>query len=398
MKRLLVLFFICLLFLCTTINAQKVTVFKNVQFVDVDKGKIYENAVVLITVNGVATVINKATLAKLNNYNAIDGKGLYLMPALYDMHIHWPEQNELAYFELCKQAGVGNFRVMSSLPAAIEYKKKEKIQGFSIGFPVRAGTNFVNAKLFTDSIKGAGYDFIKIFSISSQDAFIALAKAAQKNNLPLCGHALNNVSIDTVFKYGYKSVEHVGYLDKLSDLALDSAIEKFKKYKVAVCPTLDWQNMAYHAFSKDSFQYRAGYQQGMAVYKTHWDTTYESSVKQMGADEAKYIDFAKKSLEKKLMVLKKLAEKQVPIIIGSDAEEPYQTPGYSLIEELKLIQKAGFTNLQLLQMVTLNAANYYAGIKKTTNTKRNDQFILLAKNPVENIDNLTTVKELINLK
>jgi imidazolonepropionase-like amidohydrolase len=397
MKSIAVMFFTCLLFSGIVI-AQKTTVFKNVHFIDVDKGKIYENAEVFIEANGVARVVNKAQLAKLNNYNTIDGKGLYLMRALYDMHIHWPDQNEAAYFELCKQAGVGNLRVMSSLPAAIEYKKKEKLQGFSIGFPVRPGTNFENAKAFTDSIKKEGYDFIKIFGISNQDVFISLAKAAQKNNLPLCGHALSNVNIDTVFKYGYKSVEHVGYLDKLNDLALDSAIAKFKKYKVAVCPTLDWQNMAYHAFSKDSFQYRAGYEKGMAVYKTHWDTTYQNSVKQMGADEAKYIDFAKKSLSKKLMILKKLAENQVSIIIGSDAEEPYQAPGYSLIEELKLIQKAGFANMQLLQMVTVNAENYYAGIKKAVKVKRNNQFILLTKNPADNIDNLTSVQELINLK
>jgi Amidohydrolase family len=397
MRKVIILSFAFTLVLKAGI-AQKTTVFKNVHFIDVDEAVIHSNTMVLVAVDGTASVINSVKLATLKNYNTIDGKGLYLMRALYDMHIHWPDENESAYFELCKKAGVGNLRVMNSLPAAIEYRKNEKLQRFSIGFPVRSGTNFADAKLFTDSIKQAGYDFIKIFSISNQDAFIALAKAAQKNNLPLCGHALSNVSIDTVFRYGYKSVEHVGYLDKLSDLALDSAIEKFKKYKVAVCPTLDWQNMAYHAFSKDSFQYRAGYEQGMAVYKTHWDTTYRNSTNQMGADQEKYVDFAKKSLSKKLMILKKLGEKQVPIIIGSDAEEPYQTPGYSLIEELKLIQKAGFTNMQLLQMVTLNAARYYEGLGKNGQASSNDQFILLTKNPVENIDHLASVKELINLK
>jgi imidazolonepropionase-like amidohydrolase len=92
-------------------------------------------------------------------------------------------------------------------------------------------------------------------------------------------------------------------------------------------------------------------------------------------------------------VLKKAHAKGVKIIAGSDAEEPYQTPGFSLIEELKWIQKAGFINTELLTMVTTNAAAFFKGYLPKIQLP--NTYILINKNPLENIDNLKTVTHII---
>ena len=144
--------------------------------------------------------------------------------------------------------------------------------------------------------------------------------------------------------------------------------------------------MAYQAVNKDSFQYRAGYEVGKKLYGKEWDTTYANSSKQIATQAKQYKDFADKDVAKKIAILTKMRAKGLKIIAGSDAEEPYQTPGFSLLDELKQIQKAGFTNAELLQMITTNADIFWNKKAKQTD------YILLTKNPLEDITNLGTVE------
>jgi hypothetical protein len=207
----------------------------------------------------------------------------------------------------------------------------------------------------------------------------------------VCGHPLGKaVPATKLLVSGYKSMEHVGYFDKAkTPEALDSLIDLAVKNSVFVCPTLDWVMMAYHAVAKDSFQYRAGYAVGNKLYANVWDTTYNNTHTQLGIQAEQYKNYAIADIAKKIGILTKMRAKGVKIIAGSDAEEPYQTPGFSLLDELKLIQKAGFTNAELLQMVTTNADLFWN--KKTKQT----DYILLSKNPLENIENIGTVEYVI---
>jgi hypothetical protein len=370
--------------------AQKQTVFYNIHYIDITKGTVTKNAVVSIDVNGNLRLLKtkpvaSATLVLKN------GEGNYLMPSLYDMHVHWPDVMADNYFNSCLATGISHIRIMNSSAETMNYIKNRKRNQpfFQVGFPIRDTYSFTDALLSMDSIKKEGYDFIKFFNVKNQQEFVQLAIAAKKNKLPICGHALPNVSMDTLFKYGYKSVEHVGYLENLKDKALDSAILKFKKYNVAVCPTLDWMLVAYGALSEDSLKLRAGAAYAKEYYYKHWDTVYKKPSESFGENASKYAEFAKKSVAKKLLILKKLQQAGVTIILGSDAEEPYQTPGYSLIEEMKIVAKAGFTNLQILQMATIHAEKYWNSTAKPID-KKSKSYVLYRNNPLENLNNLAS--------
>ncbi len=147
--------------------------------------------------------------------------------------------------------------------------------------------------------------------------------------------------------------------------------------------------MGYQAANKDSFQYRAGYDIGYKLYKTYWDTTYTNNTKQFGGNEKQYKDYALKDVANKIAILAKMRKKGLKIIAGSDAEEPFQTPGFSLLDELKQIKKAGYTNAELLKMVTINADLFWDNKSKTTD------FIILSKNPLLDINNIGTVEYVI---
>lgn len=371
-------------------------VINNVNIIDVITGKITPSMTVLIK-NGEIEMTNK--MIKIPEPKMqIDGTGKYFMPALYDMHVHFPEQNAERFFQLQTAAGIVSSRIMKSTKETVAFTKRAKqIPSLMISY------NFFGDETYKldsipkviKSLKAKGYDFIKVFGVKDEAQFDVIMTAAKANKIMVCGHALSKVPAKKLLVSGYKSIEHVGYFDKVKNpKTLDSLIDLSIDKNVFVCPTLDWVTMGYQSANKDSFQYRAGYAVGTKLYGVEWDTTYNNNTKQFGGQEKQYAEYAEKDVANKIEVLSKMRKRGLMIIAGSDAEEPYQTPGFSLIDELKQIQKAGYSNFQLVQMVTVNASYYYAINFVNTKIKKNN-FILLSKNPLDKIDNLGTVEYLL---
>ena len=81
----------------------------------------------------------------------------------------------------------------------------------------------------------------------------------------------------------------------------------------------------------------------------------------------------------------------VPILAGSDANVPFTIPGFSLLEELRLlVHDAGLTTYEALRAATLTPA-VCMGIEKevgTVGTGRRADLILLEGNPLADITSL----------
>jgi imidazolonepropionase-like amidohydrolase len=390
---------------CSNTFAQRIqydVVINNVNVIDVNTGKVTPEMIVLIKDGKIefSNAMMKIPAPKLQ----IDGTGKYLMQGLYDMHVHFPEQNAERFFQLQTVAGITNSRIMKSTNETVAFSKTAKnIPDLKISYNFFGNETYKidSVAIIIKSLKEKGYDFIKAFGVKDEAFFDAIMAAAKTNNIIVCGHALGKVPAKKLLASGYRSIEHVGYFDKAkTEKALDSLIDLAIKNNVFVCPTLDWVTMGYQAANKDSFQYRAGYAIGTTLYGKEWDTTYTNNTKQFGGQEKQYKEFADKDVAKKIAILARMRTKGLKIVAGSDAEEPYQVPGFSLIDELKLIQKAGYNNLELVQMATRNAAQlfHFTAAIKGTKVKVSKwaapsvNFILLSKNPLENIDNLGTVE------
>jgi imidazolonepropionase-like amidohydrolase len=393
MKKLMTT--VTLIFIALNLLAQKKEglFVKNVTVININDGKVYNNVDVGLENSFINIIKPKRKVPK----TAIDGTGKFLMAALNDMHVHFPDQNEGRFVQLLTATGIANCRVMKSnektLTYAAKYQDTKIWASYNIFGKDSFGLSEIPEKIAR--AKKDGYTFIKVFGLKDAAYFEPIMAAAKKQNLVVCGHAISNVPAKQVLASGYKTIEHVGYFDAAkTPEALDSLLDIAAKNKVAICPTLDWSMMVYHTVPKDSLPLRAGYEIGKKLYNIEWDTTYDATTKQLKGNEERYAKYFNDLLAKKLDILQKAHKKGITIIAGSDAEEPYQTPGYSLIEELKWIQKAGFTNLELLQMVTKNATELLKTING--NVALPNSYILLEKNPLENINNLGTVTHLIN--
>jgi len=92
-----------------------------------------------------------------------------------------------------------------------------------------------------------------------------------------------------------------------------------------------------------------------------------------------------------------LARSGVPLLAGSDMPGTRRVPGFSLIEELEELEQAGLTPLQALEAATVNPARAlgFADSLGTIESGKLADLVLLDRNPLEGARNLRTVRPVV---
>jgi hypothetical protein len=136
----------------------------------------------------------------------VDANGGYLIPGLWDMHVHVHDTNELPLYIA---NGVTGIRIMSgerdtaALRADLArqtvspeiYLASAIVDGSP---PVWPGSivvkNAADARRTVGEIKASGADFIKVYSRIPRDAYFALAEEAKQEHIAFEGHVPDAVS------------------------------------------------------------------------------------------------------------------------------------------------------------------------------------------------------------
>jgi hypothetical protein len=185
---------------------------------------------VVIAGDRITTVSNTAKFQSPKNARLIDGTGQYLIPGLWDMHVHsafgdWFPGGRDIILPLFIANGVTGVRDMGGDIPVLTTWRKEIANGQIIGprmiisgpmldgylpdgklrFPSSvAVTTPASAIAAVDSLKTQGVDFIKVQSVISHDAYLAAAAEAHKQGLPIVGHVPDKVRISEVVAAGQK--------------------------------------------------------------------------------------------------------------------------------------------------------------------------------------------------
>jgi imidazolonepropionase-like amidohydrolase len=96
--------------------------------------------------------------------------------------------------------------------------------------------------------------------------------------------------------------------------------------------------------------------------------------------------------------IKELYENGVNMVIGTDTGNTYIFPGYSVHEEMQLMELGGMLPLDIIKMATHNAAKMLDELDTlgTIETGKIADMILLDKNPLETIKNTLSINLVIN--
>ena len=155
----------------------------------------------------------------------IDGTDKYLMPGLADMHVHLEYFDEPTVLDLFLANGVTTVRNMDGRDYLLEWRDQVsagELVGPTIVTagplldgdpPLRADNTVVttadDARAAVTEQAQLGYDFVKVYTNLSADAYAAILDAADEHGLPVVGHVPRFVSIDEALASGQHAIEHL---------------------------------------------------------------------------------------------------------------------------------------------------------------------------------------------
>jgi imidazolonepropionase-like amidohydrolase len=418
---------------------ERVLVVQGVTVVDVLTGALRPDRTVVIEGNRIASVGPRKNAKNLRGAAHVDGRDLFLIPGLWDMHVHlefgdwFPGAKEIT-LPLFIANGVTGVRDMGSELETVQGWRNEIMAGkltgpriFTSGpmldgpkprFPSSVAiATPEDGRRAVDNLKQRGADFIKLQSLIPREGVLAIAGEAKKQQIAFEGHVPDAMRASDMSEAGMKSFEHlIGILEGSSPLEeeflkgnksegkLLSTFDADRAARLAAllaknqtwqCPTLVWERggnlIDVTDFAKDS---RAKYVPASWKEIT-WKRFRDEIMEGYQTDD---LATRKKFIEKELEVVQTLHHAGVPFLAGTDTPPGvYIFPGFSLHKELQRFVDAGFTPLEALQTATLNAARFF-GMEKQTGTIEEGKLadaVLLTANPLIDIKNTQKIAGVI---
>lgn len=421
-------YLIPLIILITSCQAQSperidatVTAIKNVNVIDVRTGEILKNMHVMVK-EGIISEIKEGEI-DFGEATIIHGSGMYLMPGLAEMHAHipspqWGRDNTDETLFLYLSNGVTAIRGMLGHPAHLELREqalKNEILSPRI-FTSSPSVNGNSVKSKEEAIekvtqfKNDGFDFLKIHPGLTREVFDQVVQTANEVGIGFSGHVPVDVGIRHAMNSGYSSIDHVdGFIEgmvpesaevdpsqngffgynftDLADQALtDELVAMTKANEVWVVPT---QSLFDRWFSPEEAEVLAKAPEMKYMPKSTLDQWVNSkkgliSNPDYSADQWERFNTIRRSL------IRALQENGHGLILGSDAPQVFNVPGFSIHHELQGMIEAGITPLQAIQAGTINAAKFFnmEGEFGEVKAGASADLILLKNNPLDDISNL----------
>ena len=435
---------ICLVFVLSATaqidKTPKQIVVTHVTVINPGTSSVQPDTTVVITGNRIAAVSSGAGFQPPKNAIVIDGRGKYLIPGLWDMHVHsafgdWFPCGRDIILPLFIANGVTGVRDMGGdIPVLFAWREQigeGKIigprmivsgpmldgylaDGKSLRFPSSvAVTTPESAVAAVYSLKAQGVDFIKVQSEISHDAYLSAAAEAHKQGLPIVGHVPTKVRLAETIAAGQKSIEHLmgifegcsaeedKFISGQGDLKLmlstydqqrcDALIALLAKTQTWQVPTLAWQRGGTFLDQRD-----LKHQPLDKYVPAYWrDVTWHRFTDEMMPDLLHDpLALRQEYFARNLRMVGAMHRAGVPFLAGTDtAPGVYIMPGFSLHDELANFVEAGFTPIESLQTATSNPAKFL-GIESTFGSieaGKTADLVLLDANPLDDIRNTTKI-------
>jgi hypothetical protein len=423
----------------------------HVTVIDTTGGPAKPDMTVVIAGNRIIEVAKSDPIRPPSNRETVNANGKFLIPGLWDMHVHWYEKD---YLPLFIANGVTGTRQMYGVPVFQQWRKEIEA-GELLGphllipspivdgpKPVWPGSIAVahasEGRRAVIQVKRGGADFVKVYSLLSRDAYFAIADESKKQGIPFEGHVPDSVTLEEASNAGQMSVEHltgvlaacssreaellksaqatveaidggqlptVRYsgpefrarqklaLETYSSQKAEAVFGELKKNHTWQCPTLTvLRSMAWSddpSFANDP---RLKYLPRDIV--SSWDPKADPFLKNKTAEDWA---ISKKVYTRDLELVGAMEHAGVEILAGTDTLNPYCLPGFSLHDELGLLVQAGLTPLQALQAATLNPARFMGRENDlgTVAPGKIADLVLLDANPLEDIGNTRKISAVV---
>jgi len=378
------------------------------------------------------------------NAQVVDAHGFYLIPGLWDMHVHvWETERAFPMFIANGVTGVRNTGGhLDQLKSWRDQTANGSLLGpqMVICGPVVDGPNpshpdhsivvhdVAEGRKAVDTLKENGADFVKVYDGVPRDAYFAIAEEAKKQRLPFVGHVPGSISPSEASNAGQASIEHlVGIVEAVSTKtdeirAIDAAPAKSpaeypariaKRLQLAVENQSPERLRALGAlFAKNhTWQVPTLVARHQLAYANDENLAKDPRLAYFSAAEREalrpaqnmFVRFSppeywvqrRAELQVVFTIVSELHRAGVPFLAGSDSDGFSHTfYGFSLHDELAFLVQAGFTPMEALQTATIKPAEFLGLANKlgTIAPGKQADLVLLEANPLDDIRNTQKIR------
>jgi hypothetical protein len=433
----------CVVVLTTTV-ARPDTLLTDVTVVDIETGTLAPGQSVLIEGSDIAAVGPDLTAG--GDIRRIHGEGGFLIPGLWDSHVHIfssPTEPDTA-LPLYLINGVTGIRDMGALwPIAEQQALQSRIEaGEVLGPRLILSGAWVDASpgswpgmfladtpeeahAVVDRIASEGWAAVKSYSMLEEATYLALAEAAEDHGLPLVGHIPERVGLGTAIEAGQDGMEHYGripmacsreegnMLNALGEAMAEGADQAtifgimaarnrivLETFDAALCNTV-LARLAEAQVHLSPTLVVADF------YTGNWPAADAPRMRMIPAevreawgrpdfrleamtDEVRALAQDSIALDRRTFAMAHAAG--VPILASSDASfaNPYLFHGFSLLDELDIYVAAGLTPREALYTATVAPPRFF-GLDDQDGTIAEGQradLVLLDANPLDGLETL----------
>ncbi|WP_153030706.1 amidohydrolase family protein [Amycolatopsis sp. YIM 10] len=382
----------------------------------------------------------------------IDLRGKFVIPGLWDMHVHTVPLDEI-YPPLYVVNGVTGIREMygyfhPQLPELRDRIERGVVTGprmviasnlidgpHSVHGPTGAVTVSTpdEARAAVRTMKEQGADFIKVYSMLSEEALHAIAEESRRVGLRFAGHVPERMSALDAADAGQHSMEHLfGFFtatstteaelrERLAATPIDPAnpqawytvvraleregaatydrrrarrlFDRLRRNGTYASPTLSvLRALSLPASAFDRNDPRLRY-----LPKTitdYWWLQVEHTAPSTPAE----IEEHRRFFEAELEMTGELHRAGVPVLAGTDSNNAFCFPGFSLHDELALLVRAGLPPMRALQSATRDAARFL-GRQSTSGTVEPGKvadLVVLDEDPLADITNTSRIHAVVH--
>lgn len=438
MRRVLFLFLLALIPACTSTRTGSASVpadlvFSDVTVVDVESGRLVPGQTVLIAGNRIVEVSPTGRSRVASGAHVVDARGKYLIPGLWDMHVHLTDGGATA-LPLFVAHGVTGVRDMGG-DWKVVYGWRDRIEaGETVGPRVKTAGSIIEdarwleavlsipegraalersprmgvgtveeARAAVDSLVRLGVDFIKVRTFPPREVYFAVVEAAHRQDLHVVGHLPGGgLGFLGAIEAGQLGIEHIGgladELDEKSEEDRRALFTRVAEQGIVYVPTLVaelkrvYSAEVVSAIVEDSLgllDTRRGYISDSLL--AYWRLQQELDKYDTPKD-------SEPTLARALRYLQEMHEAGVPVLAGTDFGARLVYPGWSLHDELALlVEYAGFTPIQALQAATRNAAEFFGEANEfgTVEAGKRADLVLIGGDPFVDIRNTQRIEAVV---
>ena len=444
---------IFLLAACQPEPAPSGTAITNVTVIDAVNG-VRANQTVVFDGDEITTIRATGSGSALSVTETIDGSGKYLIPGLWDFHVHLSYDDRFSDYmpELFLSYGITSVRdtgglLRNVLPIVERMRAPDAIapRVFFAG-PLLDG-NFVvydgdsrpeigirnatpdDARAAIRNLKEQGVDFIKIYEMISPAVFDAMVETANELELPIDSHVPLSMRASTAGP-SVDSIEHLRNIemdcasnapelhetrlellknaDGLSGADLRSSLHSLQRLPAiaaydedrcdqtlsTLTSTIQVPTLRLGALNIAPPFKRDDWQDALSRIRADVRKDWmETSARMADNPVEEFTRFG----EWALFLTGRMHSKGIPIGAGTDTPIFLSIPGYSLHSELEYLVRAGLSPIEALRSATVRPAEFFSLQNEmgTVDVGKKADFVLLDANPLEKISNTRRIAAVV---